>query len=57
MYSVYVEILGQNKEDSPSASYSDGKSWVCDNSSVDKRETPTVSPVVHVPFSSVDHFV
>ncbi|XP_060735762.1 ral GTPase-activating protein subunit alpha-2 isoform X2 [Tachysurus vachellii] len=35
-------FAGQNKEDSPSASYSDGKSWVGDNSSVSKRETPTI---------------
>ncbi|TSO25223.1 Ral GTPase-activating protein subunit alpha-2 [Bagarius yarrelli] len=35
-------IPGQNREDSPSASFSDGKSSVCDNSSVGKRETPTI---------------
>ncbi|KAF4084083.1 hypothetical protein AMELA_G00124710 [Ameiurus melas] len=33
---------GQNREDSPNASYSDSRSWVCDSSSVGKRETPTI---------------
>ncbi|XP_017331551.1 ral GTPase-activating protein subunit alpha-2 isoform X5 [Ictalurus punctatus] len=33
---------GQNREDSPNASYSDSRSWVCDSSSVSKRETPTI---------------
>uniref|UniRef100_W5UJV1 Ral GTPase-activating protein subunit alpha-2 n=1 Tax=Ictalurus punctatus TaxID=7998 RepID=W5UJV1_ICTPU len=33
---------GQNREDSPNASYSDSRSWVCDSSSVSKRETPMI---------------
>lgn len=48
-----VQFVGQNKEDSPNASYSDGKYWAGDNSSVGKRETPTVSPYVHILFTMI----
>ncbi|KAI5102367.1 ral GTPase-activating protein subunit alpha-2 isoform X1 [Silurus meridionalis] len=33
---------GQNLGDSPNASQSDGKSWIGDNSSIGKRETPMI---------------
>ncbi|KAF5909698.1 ral GTPase-activating protein subunit alpha-2 isoform X1, partial [Clarias magur] len=33
---------GQNREDSPNASCSDGRSWTCDNSSGGKKETPMI---------------